>query len=93
MAQDNSQKIKLLKLYEILQQETDEQNPMTTSTIIKRLEYLGTSCDRRTLAKDIALLNIVIVITRKRMLSPTRLMSLYLLQMLTAWEVCTIMQE
>ena len=57
MAQDNNQKIKLLKLYEMLQQETDEQNPMTTSSIIKRLEESGTSCERRTLAKDIALLN------------------------------------
>lgn len=57
MAQDNNQKIKLLKLYEMLQQETDEQNPMTTSAIIKRLEASGTSCERRTLAKDIALLN------------------------------------
>ena len=34
MAQDNSQKIKLLKLYELLQQETDEQNPLTTNIII-----------------------------------------------------------
>lgn len=57
MAQDNSQKIKLLKLYELLQQETDEQNPLTTNTIIKRLEEAGISCERRTLAKDIALLN------------------------------------
>jgi len=57
MAQDNSQKIKLLKLYELLQQETDEQNPLTTNTIIKRLEETGISCERRTLAKDIALLN------------------------------------
>lgn len=57
MAQDNSQKIKLLKLYELLQQETDEQNPLTTNTIIKRLDEAGISCERRTLAKDIALLN------------------------------------
>ena len=57
MAQDNSQKIKLLKLYEVLQQETDEHNPLTTNIIIKRLDEAGISRERRTLAKNIALLN------------------------------------
>ena len=57
MAQDNCQKIKLLKLYELLQQETDERNPMTTRRVIERLGQMGISCDRRTLAKDMALLN------------------------------------
>lgn len=57
MAQDNCQKIKLLKLYELLRQETDEQNPMTTMTIIDRLGQMGISCERRTLAKDMAILN------------------------------------
>ena len=57
MAQDNCQKIKLLKLYELLQQETDERNPMTTRRVIERLGQMGISCDRRTLAKDMTLLN------------------------------------
>ena len=57
MAQDNCQKIKLLRLYELLTQETDEQNPMTTMTIIERLGRMGISCERRTLAKDMAILN------------------------------------
>ena len=57
MSQDNCQKIKLLKLYELLRQETDEQNPMTTMTIIDRLGQMGISCERRTLAKDMATLN------------------------------------
>lgn len=57
MAQDNCQKIKLLKLYELLRKETDEQNPMTTMTIIDRLGQMGISCERRTLAKDMAILN------------------------------------
>ena len=57
MAQDNGQKIKLLKLYEILKQETDEQHSMTTMTIIERLAKMGISCERRTLAKDMAILN------------------------------------
>lgn len=55
MAQDNCQKIKLLKLYELLRQETDEQHPMTTMTIIDRLNKIGISCERRTLAKDMAM--------------------------------------
>lgn len=57
MAQENCQKIKLLKLYELLRQETDEQHPMTTMTIIDRLGKIGISCERRTLAKDMAILN------------------------------------
>lgn len=57
MAQDNCQKIKLLKLYELLRQETDEENPMTTTAIIRRLGQMGISCERRTLSKDIAILN------------------------------------
>ena len=57
MAQDNCQKIKLLKLYELLRQETDDQNPMTTVVIIERLAKMGISCDRRTLTKDIEVLN------------------------------------
>ena len=57
MAQGNCQKIKLLKLYELLQQETDEEHPMTTMTIVHRLGEAGISCDRRTLSKDMAILN------------------------------------
>ena len=57
MAKDNYQKIKLLKLYELLKQETDDKNSMATAEICKRLEELGIPCDRRTLAKDIAVLN------------------------------------
>ena len=57
MAQDNCQKIKLLKLYELLRQETDEQHPLSTNEICSRLGAMSISCERRTLAKDIALLN------------------------------------
>ncbi|MCD8095436.1 MAG: WYL domain-containing protein [Ruminococcus sp.] len=57
MAQDNCQKIKLLKLVEMLRQETDETHPMTTMVIVDRLNKMGISCERRTLSKDIALLN------------------------------------
>lgn len=57
MAQDNCQKIKLLKLYELLRQETDEDHPLTTMSIVSRLEEIGISCERRTVARDMAILN------------------------------------
>jgi len=57
MAQDNYRKIKLVKLLELLRLDTDEQHPMTTSQICARLDEMGIICDRRTLSKDIALLN------------------------------------
>ena len=55
--QENHQKIKLLKLMELLRQETDELHPISTNEICRRLGSMGISCERRTLAKDIALLN------------------------------------
>lgn len=57
MPQENYQKIKLLKLLELLKQETDEQNPLTTNEICARLADMNISCDRRTLSKDIKTLN------------------------------------
>ena len=57
MAQENWQKYKLLKLLELLRQETDEQHPLSTSQICNKLGEMGISCERRTLTKDIAVLN------------------------------------
>jgi len=57
MASHNCQKIKLLKLMELLRQETDEEHPLVTNEICKRLADMGISCERRTLSKDISLLN------------------------------------
>ena len=54
---ENYQKIKLLKLMELLRQETDELHALSTNEICSRLSAIGISCERRTLAKDIALLN------------------------------------
>lgn len=54
---DNRQKIKLLRLWELLRQETDEEHPMRTNKICERLEQMGISSERRTLAMDIATLN------------------------------------
>ena len=55
--QENRQKIKLLKLIELLRQETDELHPLSTNEICNRLGAMGISCERRTLTKGIALLN------------------------------------
>lgn len=46
MPRDNKQKIKLLYLMEILRQDTDEQHPISTNQICKRLSEQGISCER-----------------------------------------------
>ena len=56
MPNDNHQKIKLLKLMELLRQETDEDHPITTSEICRRLGEMGISCERRTVGKDMKVL-------------------------------------
>ncbi len=50
-------KLKMLKIWEILCQETDENNPMPSTTLMKKLADMGIPCDRRTLYKDIDALN------------------------------------
>ena len=57
MPKSKLQKMKLLFLLEMLRADSDEEHPLRTSDILARLEAKGVSCDRRTLAKDIALLN------------------------------------
>lgn len=57
MSQENNQKIKLLKLMELLRQETDEDHPMRTGAICDKLRAMNISCDRRTLHKDMKMLN------------------------------------
>ncbi len=57
MPKDNKQKIKLLYLMEILRQETDEQHPISTNQICKRLGEQGISCERRTVGMDMKVLN------------------------------------
>ena len=57
MKSENCQKIKLLKLLELLRQETDEKHPLTTNEICRRLNAMNISCDRRTLATDVQTLN------------------------------------
>lgn len=57
MKRENSRKIKLLRLWEILRQETDENHPLTTNEIIARLKKEGIDVDRKILYSDIELLN------------------------------------
>lgn len=57
MPKENYQKIKLLKLMEILRQDSDEDHPLKTSVIIEKLLAMNITCDRRTLHKDMKLLN------------------------------------
>lgn len=57
MGKQNFSKIKLLKIWEMLKQDTDEQHPLTTNQIIEKLKASGIECDRKTLYQDIATLN------------------------------------
>ena len=57
MTSDNSRKIKLLKLWELLKSETDEEHPMDTVEIIERLGREGILVDRKILYSDIEVLN------------------------------------
>ena len=53
---DNMQKIKLLKLYELLRNETDESHPISRRDLCSRLNELGISSNVRTLSLDIEVL-------------------------------------
>ena len=49
----NMQKIKLLKLYELLRKETDERHPISRVELCRRLNEMGISSNVRTLSLDI----------------------------------------
>lgn len=53
MSAENSQKIKLLKMMELLRHETDANHPITRIELCRRMEAEGISCATRTLSKDI----------------------------------------
>ena len=57
MAEEKNQKIKLMKIMEILRQETDEEHPMTKVELASRLVAMNVSCSPRSLIRDIKLLN------------------------------------
>ena len=53
----NSRKVKLLKIWDILTQHTDENNPMSTPVLIKKLAEHGIEVTRKSLYSDIQALN------------------------------------
>ena len=57
MEEEKNQKIKLLKIMEILRQETDEEHPMTKVELSERLMAMNVACSPRSLIRDIKLLN------------------------------------
>lgn len=57
MKLDKILKLKLVKIWEILSQETDEEHPMGTTELLRKLNGMGIECDRRTLYADIEALN------------------------------------
>lgn len=57
MKSDKINKLKMIKIWEILSQETDEDHPMSTNELLAKLEALGIECTRKTLYADIEALN------------------------------------
>ena len=57
MAYTEMTKMKMLALWEMLQQETDQEHPITTNEICDRLAARDIPCERKSVAVDIALLN------------------------------------
>lgn len=57
MKLENAYKIKLLKILEILRQDSDEDHYIETGELLSKLSSMGIVCDRRTLAVDIETLN------------------------------------
>ena len=53
MTKDNWQKIKLLKMMDMLRTESSLEKPLTTERICSTLEEQGIRCDRKTIAKDV----------------------------------------
>ena len=54
---ENMQKIKLIKLFELLQKETDIDHAMSRTQLSQRLNDMGISSNVRTLSKDLEVLN------------------------------------
>lgn len=57
IAPENATRIKLLKIWEILNQETDEDHPMSSLDLLAKLKEWGITVNRKTLYNDIDVLN------------------------------------
>ena len=53
MARGNSQKLKILYLLRILQEETDERHPLGAAALLQRLEAYGIQAERKSVYDDI----------------------------------------
>ncbi len=58
MAGKRSQRLRVLKLLEILMQKTDEEHPLNAAQLISQLDKIGIECDRKTIYSDIEALNL-----------------------------------
>ncbi len=56
MAKSEGQKLKLLYIIKFLEEHTDEDHPMATAELIRRLDEVGITCERKTIYADIAAL-------------------------------------
>ncbi|MBR0160197.1 MAG: WYL domain-containing transcriptional regulator [Oscillospiraceae bacterium] len=56
MAAGEHQKLKMLYLLRVLSEETDDRHALSAKEIIRKLELLGVNVDRKTLYKDLGLL-------------------------------------
>lgn len=57
MEKENVKRVRLLRIWEILKQESDEEHPMSSLVLLAKLKEGGIECDRRTLYSDIKVLN------------------------------------
>ena len=57
MTGESLQKIKLLRIVEMLKQESSEQRPLCTNEIVEKAAEMGVSVDRRMLSKEVEFLN------------------------------------
>ena len=54
MARSEGQKLKLLYIVKMLEEDSDENHPLGTAEIIKRLDALGIHSERKSIYDDIA---------------------------------------
>ena len=57
MSEPTHKKLRIVKLLEILQQDTDLENPLSTNDLLNKLNELGFKADRHTIVRDIDILN------------------------------------
>lgn len=53
MNKDNASKVRLMKIVEILRQESDKEHPLTTNQLQESLLDIGIKCERHTLKNDV----------------------------------------